>query len=92
MSAIHATLQAQHGQRSLPLQQAAGALQRLGTDEGGHLIAVRLNGPAHEVNHIAQDTKLNRGKWKQLENRWAKELDQGKTVDVKMMLSYPKNL
>jgi len=90
VSEIHATLQAQHGQRSLSLQQAAGGLHRLATDEGGHLIAVRFNGPAHEVNHIAQDIKLNRGEWKILENRWAKELDQGKTVDVKMTLDYPE--
>ena len=61
------------------------------TDGGGHLVAVRFKVPAHEVNHIAQDIKLNRAKWRMLENQWAKELDQGKHVDVKMKLTYPKD-
>jgi len=91
VSEIHATLRNQPGESSQTLQSAAGGLSRLQTDEGGHLVAVRFNGPAHEVNHIAQDIKLNRGKWRTLENQWAKELDQGKQVDVKINLTYPKD-
>ncbi len=91
VSEIHATLRNQPGERSQTLQSAAGGLSRLQTDEGGHLVAVRFNGPAHEVNHIAQDIKLNRGQWRVLENQWAKELDQGKQVDVKIKLTYPND-
>jgi len=91
VSEIHATLRNEPGERSQTVQSAAGGISRLQTDEGGHLVAVRFNGPAHEVNHIAQDIKLNRGQWRTLENQWAKELDQGKQVDVKIKLTYPKD-
>jgi len=91
VSEINARLRNEPGERSQTVQSAAGALSRLQTDEGGHLVAVRFNGPAHEVNHIAQDIKLNRGQWRTLENQWAKGLDQGKQVDVNMKLAYPKD-
>jgi hypothetical protein len=79
------------GVRSGTLQRSAGGVNRLSTDEGGHLVATRFNGPAHEVNHIAQDVKLNRGDFKKLENKWAKDLEAGKTVNVKIDLTYPKD-
>ncbi len=89
VSEIHASLVPGAGERSASLQRAAGGLSRLSTDEGGHLIAVRFKGPAHEANTIAQDVKLNRGKWRSLENNWAKDLDQGKRIDVRIELTYP---
>lgn len=88
---VEATLgpDVQGGDRSKTLQKTAGGIDRLTTDEGGHLIATRFNGPAHEANHVAQDIKLNRGQFKTLENRWAKELDAGRTINVKIDLTYP---
>jgi hypothetical protein len=90
---VEATLTpgAKPGVRSGTLQRKAGGVDRLSTDEGGHLIATRFNGPSHEVNHIAQDIQLNRGDFKKLENKWANDLEAGKTVNVKIELSYPKD-
>lgn len=53
-------------------------------DEGGHLVGTRFNGPADAFNLVPQNSNLNRGEWKAMENSWANELAEGK--DVKVMI------
>lgn len=54
----------------------------LATDEGGHLIGKRFNGPPDGFNLVPQDVSLNRGGWKAMENEWASELKSGHEVTV----------
>jgi hypothetical protein len=49
----------------------------LTTDEGGHYIGRRFNGPTDEFNHFAQDISFNRGEYKRLENKWHRALNEG---------------
>ncbi len=45
-------------------------------DEGGHLIGRRFGGSAEIDNLIAQDSKLNRGEYKKMEDSWEDYLKQ----------------
>lgn len=54
----------------------------LETDEGGHLIATRFNGPPDAFNIVPQDANLNRGQWKAMENEWAEALKDGQQTEV----------
>ena len=57
------------------------------TDEGGHLIATRFDGPKDGFNIVPQDADLNRSarsEWKEMENEWAQVLKAGEVVDVKI--------
>ena len=56
----------------------------LETDEGGHIIATRFDGPTDAFNLVPQDSNLNRGEWKAMENSWADGLSKGQ--DVKVMV------
>ncbi|WP_392565037.1 DNA/RNA non-specific endonuclease [Orbus wheelerorum] len=53
-------------------------------DEGGHLIASMLNGSGEKINMLPMNANLNRGAWKQMENTWAKALQNGKSVNVRI--------
>ena len=57
--------------RSRRSQAEAGGADRLPTDQGGHYIARRFNGPTEAFNHFAQDANFNRGEYRALENIWA---------------------
>jgi DNA/RNA non-specific endonuclease len=72
-------------------QKEVGWDDRLSTDHGGHLIGDRFNGPGDLKNLFAQDGNFNLGEYKKLENGWAKELGKGRSVDVNVNLSYPKD-
>ena len=37
------------------------------------------------------NSKLNRGNWKQMENKWAKSLKNGKEVEVNIDIEYKNN-
>ena len=50
------------------VEQTRGGKLGLKTDEGGHLIGQRFTGPTDGFNLIPQDTNLNRGAWKAMEN------------------------
>jgi len=77
-----------HG-RNPGAQLAAGGKHRLHDDEGGHYVARIFNGPTDDFNHFAQNQNFNRGRYKALENRWQKLLDEGKSVHVSIKPSYP---
>ncbi|WP_335307069.1 DNA/RNA non-specific endonuclease [Sphingomonas adhaesiva] len=71
--------------RSKRAQLSAGGADRRGTDDGGHYIAARFNGPSDAFNHFAQGSKVNRGKYRALEDEWAREKRAGKVVTVKIL-------
>ena len=68
--------------RSPYAQRVVGGADRLDTDVGGHLIANRFGGASDYKNLIPLDSNLNNSAWKQMENGWAKAIQQGKTVEV----------
>lgn len=68
--------------RSRSMQTQAGKPDRLPTDDGGHYIATRFNGPREKFNHFAQDSNVNRGRYRALEDEWARSLARGDKVVV----------
>ena len=58
---------------------------RLPGDHGGHLIGDQFGGAGGKENMVPMDGGVNnyhKGKWGQMEKKWSKALDEGKTVDV----------
>lgn len=47
-----------------------------GKDDGGHLIGRRFGGSAEIDNIVAQDSKLNRGEYKKMEDSWENYLNE----------------
>ena len=74
--------------RSRSAQANAGKPDRRASDDGGHYIAGRFNGPREWFNHFAQDANFNRGSYRALEDRWAKAIRQGKRVFVDIIPHY----
>lgn len=74
--------------RSRTVQAQAGGADRRPSDDGGHYIAARFNGPAEAFNHFAQDSNFNRGRYRALEDQWAKATRGGLRVDVKIVPVY----
>ncbi|NJR79964.1 DNA/RNA non-specific endonuclease [Sphingomonas corticis] len=71
--------------RSRASQVQAGGAERRASDDGGHYIAARFNGPTEAFNHFAQDANFNRGGYRVLEDEWAREKRGGKTVTVRIV-------
>lgn len=76
--------------RSRSAQRNAGKPDRLPTDDGGHFIAHRFNGPSDAFNHFAQDASINRGEYRVLEQKWFDARAKGKPVSLAMNIVYPK--
>lgn len=74
--------------RSRRIQAQAGGPDRLPTDDGGHYIARRFNGPAEAFNHFAQDSEVNRRRYRALEEQWARGKRLGKSISVKIFPYY----
>jgi hypothetical protein len=74
--------------RSRSAQANAGKPDRRTTDDGGHYIAARFNGPREWFNHFAQDANFNRGAYRALEDEWAKAVRSGKRVFVDIVPHY----
>ncbi|UZK65350.1 DNA/RNA non-specific endonuclease [Sphingomonas sp. M1-B02] len=66
--------------RSSTTQAKAGGEDRRISDDGGHYIAARFDGPTDAFNHFAQDANFNRGRYRVLEDEWAKAKRAGKEV------------
>jgi LysM repeat protein len=81
-------LQRDRSKPSKTNQRAAGGADRRPTDEGGHYIARRFNGPSNRVNLFAQDRNFNRGSYRVLEDKLAGYQDQGKRVYVRIIPHY----
>lgn len=70
------------------MQSGAGRPDRRQSDDGGHYIAVRFNGPREKFNHFAQDANFNRGQYRALEDQWAKAVARGEKVLVDLKPEY----
>ena len=81
-------LQRKTERRSKPAQRNAGGADRLKTDDGGHYIALRFNGPRDAFNHFAQNANFNRGVYRVLEDKWDKLVRAGKRVRVRIVPEY----
>ena len=57
-------------------------------DDRGHIVADRFNGSNRIDNLIAQDSGINRGEYKALENELAKAVDEGHDVHVEYEIYY----
>ena len=68
-----------------------GGVDRMTTDERGHFIARRFNGPLDDFNHFAQDMNFNRGAYKSVENIWQRALDNGSALSVNITPNYKGN-
>jgi HK97 family phage portal protein len=74
--------------RSRRLQREAGKPDREPSDHGGHFIAREFGGPKIAENHFAQAARINRGKYRRLENKWKRALKRGKEVEVEITPRY----
>ncbi|MBI0475161.1 hypothetical protein D9601_07310 [Sphingomonas sp. MA1305] len=74
--------------RSKSAQAQAGGADRRPTDDGGHYIAARFDGPTDAFNHFAQDANFNRGEYRRLEDQWASAKRAGRNVTVRILPSY----
>lgn len=77
--------------RSRRAQAQAGGKDRRRTDDGGHYVAARFNGPRDAFNHFAQDASFNRGGYRALEDSWAKAIRAGHKVFVDIVPHYTGN-
>ena len=66
----------------------AGGADRRPTDDGGHYIAARLNGPTDLFNHFAQDANFNRGVFRILESEWDRDSRAGRKVFIMLVPHY----
>ena len=74
--------------RSRRSQAEAGGFDRRQTDDGGHFVAARFNGPRDWFNHFAQDANFNRGAYRVLEDHWARLVRSGEQVFVDIVPHY----
>ena len=74
--------------RSRTAQAKAGGDDRRRTDDGGHYVAARFDGPTAAFNHFAQDAAFNRGEYRALEDQWARAGRADKKVFVKIVPVY----
>lgn len=88
VTSAEGTLDLRTAERNGYQQTKAGRDDRLGDDQGGHLIASIFNGPGDRLNLVAMNGNLNQGAWKKLENQLADALKNGKTVDVQVSVQY----
>jgi hypothetical protein len=74
--------------RSRAAQSRAGGADRRASDDGGHYIAPRFNGPTDAFNHFAQDANFNRGRYRVLEDEWARAKHADKVVRIRIVPVY----
>lgn len=75
-------------ERSRRNQAQAGGSERRSTDDGGHFIAARFNGPRDRFNHFAQNANFNRGAYRAIEENWSREIKAGRRVFVDIVPQY----
>lgn len=73
--------------RSEHAQRTLGG--KLPGDDAGHLFARIFKGPGQKVNLVAMEgLGVNRGTYGQLERRWRRSIEAGRTVEVEVTLTY----
>lgn len=68
--------------------QDIGKGDQIESDDRGHLIADRFDGPNRLENLIPQDAHINRISYKNFESQLAKEVEDGKTVFIEIDVCY----
>jgi len=65
-------------------QRTVGGVDRLPTDDGGHLIGNQFGGSGNIDNLVPQSSAINRsgGQWYRMEQDWAAALRAGDSVNV----------
>lgn len=79
---VKGELRLEDGHRNAHQQRTSGGKDRrtgdgaapLDKDDGGHLIATIFKGPGEGLNLVPMNFNFNRGRWKELENLWARAL------------------
>ncbi|MBH0059495.1 DNA/RNA non-specific endonuclease [Pseudoalteromonas sp. SWXJZ94C] len=57
--------------------------------DGGHLVGTLFQGPAEKINLVPQLKDQNRyGGWRKMERKWAEHLEEGKVVEVEILIEY----
>ena len=56
----------------------------LGKNDGGHLIASIFMGSGDIDNLVPMNSNLNRGRWKTMENSWARALEKDKNAKIEV--------
>ena len=69
-------------------ERNVGGEDKLASDDRGHLIADRFGGSNKIENLVAQDSNLNRGEYKSLENELADKLKEGREVEMTVEVDY----
>ncbi|MRI68741.1 hypothetical protein GH885_20775 [Gracilibacillus thailandensis] len=60
-------------------------------DHAGHLAGDRFGGSPELDNLVSQSSSVNLSKYKKLENKWAKAIEEGKHISVNVKVNYEKN-
>ena len=90
ISNVQGNLQLGEGVRNEYAQRTVGGVDRLPTDDGGHLIGSQFNGSGQIDNLVPQNSSINRagGEWYKMEKRWADALKEGSSVNVNITPIY----
>lgn len=81
----------ENGIRNIKDQIESGGEERHEYDDGGHIIARILGGSEGEENLVPMRRTINRGDYKKMENEIAKNLQEGKNVDLHIDLEYEED-
>lgn len=60
-------------------------------DHAGHIAADRFGGSPELDNLVSQSSSVNLSKYKKLENKWARAIEEGKHVSVNVKINYQGN-
>jgi hypothetical protein len=71
------------------LQGSVGGEARKNEDDGGHMIGHRFMSDQGDKNLFPQNSNLNRGAYKKMENEWAAWTEEGFEVKLKVELHPP---
>jgi hypothetical protein len=71
--------------------QTGGIKDGLPNDQGGHINGAQNGGAGEQINYLPQDTVVNNGDYKKLENIWAQAAKNGDDVKVTVKPTYTGN-
>lgn len=91
ITSVEGTLHIKNREGRLPIKdsiETIGKGDQKETDDRGHLIGDQFDGSNGMENMIPQDANINRGDYNKLEQELAKEVKDGKKVEVKIEPQY----